>query len=176
MARRPLIARVAIAISLLMPTITVAQDVTAPALKAAFIYNFVRFTEWPGPLPVSDPFVICVLGNAEVGDALTRVVKGRDVAGQRMIVSIAPTSVPKEACRVLFVSGASASEVVRAVAGLQDSPVLTISDVVGFTEAGGMAQFFFESGQLRFHIKLEAVKRSRLQMSSRLLVLAERYD
>jgi hypothetical protein len=62
----------------------------------------------------------------------------------------------------------------RVVAALHDAPVLTISDSAGFTDAGGMAQLFFERGLLRFSIKVEAVKRARLQMSSRLLVLAQR--
>ena len=71
-------------------------------------------------------------------------------------------------------SGATAGEAAQAIAGLQDSPVLTISDVAGFTGTGGMAQFFFERGQLRFTIKVEAVKRSGLKMSSKLLSLAQR--
>jgi hypothetical protein len=159
-----------------MPLAGLAQDVTEPALKAAFIYNFMKFTEWPEPVPASDPFVICVLGDSNVGDALERVVRDRQFAGRRMTVSIVAISEPKQSCRVLYVSGVTAIEGAQLLAGLQDSPVLTISDAVGFTEAGGMAQFFFERGQLRFNIGLEAVKRSRLQMSSRLLVLAKRYE
>ena len=162
-----------LAVQLLMAVAALAQDVTAPALKAAFIYNFVKFTEWPVVLPASDPFVICVIGDAAVGDALERVVKGREFAGRRM-VALAAASAPKGTCRVLYVSGATVGEAARAIAGLQDSPVLTISDVAGFTDTGGMAQFFFERGQLRFTIKVDAVKRSGLKMSSRLLMLAQR--
>jgi hypothetical protein len=71
------------------------------------------------------------------------------------------------------VSGATLSEAAQAVAGLQDSPVLTISDIPGFGDTGGMAQFFFERGRLRFTIRVDAVKRSGLKMSSRLLNLAK---
>jgi hypothetical protein len=163
-----------LAAALLLPPLAVAQDVTAPALKAAFIYNFLKFTEWPAVTPVSDPFVICVMGDAPVGDALERLVQGRELAGRPMTVSLAVSSPPAMACRVLYVSGATEAEAARTIAGLLDSPVLTISDVVGFTNRGGIAQFFFEHGRLHFIIKVEAVKRSGLKMSSALLALGQR--
>ena len=59
------------------------------------------------------------------------------------------------------------------VAPLRDAPVLTISDIEGFHDAGGMAQLFFERGQLRFSIRLDPVKRARLQLSSKLIILAK---
>lgn len=163
-----------IAVTLLIPLFTFAQDVTEPALKAAFIYNFMKFTVWPEPLRASEPFVICVLGDAAVGDALERVVKNRDFEGRRMVVSPVAIAGPMKSCRVLYVSSTAAARAAPLLVSLQDSPVLTIGDDVGFAEAGGMARFFFERGQLRFDISLDAVKRSRLQMSSRLLALANR--
>ena len=82
------ITRAAIAIVLLMPVPAAAQDVTEPALKAAFIYNFAKFTEWPADVvPAAEPLVMCVLGDAAVGDALERAVKGRELAGHSMAVS-----------------------------------------------------------------------------------------
>jgi hypothetical protein len=171
--RRSRIGWAMLAVTLLMPPGASGQDVTAPELKALFIYNFVKFTEWP-VLPASDPFVLCVIGDAAVGDALERVVEGRDFAGHRMMVALAAVVRPAAACSVVYVSAATKHEAVRAIAGLQDSPVLTISDAVGFTDTGGMAHFFFERGQLRFTIKVEAVKRSGLKMSSKLLTLGQR--
>ena len=130
---RPLIVCGMLAVTLLMPLVAAGQDVTGPALKAAFIYNFLKFTEWPVVLPVSDPFVICVIGDAAVGDALERVVEGREVGGRKMTVSLHVGSQPTKGCRVLYVSGPTLGDVGRAINGLQDSPVLTISDVAGFT-------------------------------------------
>src|SRR5688500_7938843 len=146
--RRSLVCGV-LAATLLTPVATAAQDLTASQLKAAFIYNFIQFTDWPVALPASDPFVVCVIGDAAVGDALDVMIKGRDVAGHRM-VAVAGIPRPTAACRVLYVSGATIDDVARAITGLQDSPVLTISDVGGFTQAGGLAQFFFDRGRLRF--------------------------
>jgi hypothetical protein len=165
-----------LAITLLLPVTAIPQDVTEPALKATFIYSFMRFTEWPDPVPASDPVVICVLGDSAVGDALERVIKGRELAGRRMTVALLAFSGPMKTCRVLYVSGLTAGQRAPLLAGLHGSPVLTISDAAGFIEAGGMAQIFFERGQTRFNIGLPAVKRSRLQMSSKLLSLANRHE
>ena len=131
-----------------------AQDVTEPALKAAFIYNFAKFTEWPADaMTTGEPLVLCVLGDAAIGEALERAVKGRTLAGHSIGVSqAAPDGRPREGCHILYVSGVTASQAAKVVAGLRDAPVLTISDVEGFTQLGGIAQFFFEHGQLRFNV------------------------
>ena len=160
---------------LLTPVPVSAQDVTEPALKAAYIYNFAKFTEWPADaVPAIEPLVMCVLGDAAVGDALEREVQGRMLAGHPMVVSRAAGT--QRACHVLYVSGTTAGQVAQLVAGLRDVAVLTISEVEGFTELGGIAQFFFVRGQLRFSVHLETAKRAHLKISSRLLALAKRTD
>ena len=171
------VARATIAVLLLIQGVTFAQDVTGPSLKAAYIYNFVKFTEWPAGAPAGGPFVMCVVGDTSVGDALERVVVGRVLGGGRAIVvsRLAPEA-PKRPCHVVYVSGVAASQAGQQITGLRDSPVLTLSDVDGFMEVGGIAQFFFEHGRLRFRIHLESAKRAGLQISSRLLALAETYD
>jgi hypothetical protein len=151
-----------------------AQDVTEPALKAAFIYNFAKFTEWPADaVPAAGPFVMCVLGDTAVGDALERAVNAHVLAGRSMAVSNVAPTVPRGVCHILYVSGVPAAQVARLVAGLHDLPVLTISDIDGFAELGGIAQLFFVHGQLRFSIRDEFAKRAGLQISSKLLALAK---
>ena len=157
-----------------MRAVASAQDVTQPALKAAFIYNFAKFTEWPaGVVPAAAPFVMCVLGDAAVGDALERAVKGRVLAGHNMVVMRVAPADPHRVCHVLYVSGVTAGQAAQIVAGLRDVPVLTISDLDGFTELGGIAQFFYEEGQLHFSVHNGSAKRARLEISSRLLALAK---
>jgi hypothetical protein len=113
-----------------------------------------------------------VLGDDAVGDALARTVKDRLLGGRSIAVSHLTLDAPPKLCHVLYVSGVTATQAARVVAGLGDAPVLTLSDVDGFTARGGIAQFFFESGRLRFSVHLASVKRARLQISSRLLALA----
>jgi hypothetical protein len=155
---------------LLGRTVGLAQDVTEPTLKAAFIYNFARFTTWPDA--PGDSFVICVLNDGAVADALRRAVSGKSLTDRPVSVNVVAPAGPKRGCRVLYIAGMPVAEVATVVADLREAPVLTISSIDGFASAGGMTQFFFEHGQLRFRIHLESAKRAGLQISSRLLIMA----
>jgi hypothetical protein len=170
------IAAIALGAACLTRGVAVAQDVTEPALKAAFIYNFAKFTTWPGDLPAVDSFSICVLGDAAVGDALERTVAGRRLFDRPITVTRVTAAEAKRGCRILYVSGVPVREAADLVGELRDVPVLTISNIEGFASSGGMTQFFFEHGQLRFRIHLESAKRAGLQISSRLLIMARQHD
>jgi hypothetical protein len=157
---------------LLCATAGRAQDVTEPSLKAAFIYNFAKFTEWPADmLPAAAPFTACVLGDASIGDALERSAKGRQLAGRGINVSRVQLEGPLRSCQLLYVSGVTPAQIVTIVAAVRGAPVLTISDADDFARVG-VAQVFVENGKMRFNLNLEIAKRSRLQLSSKLLALA----
>jgi hypothetical protein len=156
----------------LTPSLALTQDVTEPALKAAFIYNFAKFTDWPADaVPATKPLLLCVLGDDAVGQALEQAVKSRMIGGHSLSVSYV-ASVAERECHVLYMSGAKASQAGPQVASMRDVPVLTISDGAGFIELGGIVQFYFENGRLRFTIRVQSAKRARLQVSSQLLALA----
>jgi hypothetical protein len=157
----------------LTPALAFTQDVTEPALKAAFIYNFAKFTDWPADaVPATKPLLLCVLGDDAVGQALEQAVKSRMIGGHSLSVSYV-ASVAERECHVLYMSGAKASQAGPLVASMRDVPVLTISDGEGFIELGGIVQFYFEHGRLRFTIRVQSAKRARLQVSSQLLALAK---
>jgi hypothetical protein len=168
------VTRAMVAALLLMRVLVSAQDVTEPALKAAYIYNFAKFTEWPADaVPAAGRFVMCVVGDAAVSGELERAVKTRLLAGRLMDVSRMAPAGSQHVCHILYLSGIPADQAARLVAGLRDAPVLTISDIKGFTELGGIAQFFFEHGQLRFSVRIESAKRAHIQISAKLLQLAK---
>ena len=161
-----------VALLLVQPGVPTAQEVTGPALKAAFLFNFVKFTTWPADvLPHSAPLVMCVVNDPAVGSALAKDVGGREVLGHRIRVVQSEQSDVLRACHVVYVSGArsAALDVVRVV---RDAPVFTVSDVHAFTAGGGIAQLHVQQGQLRFAIALEAARSARLQISARLMALA----
>jgi len=146
-------------------------------LKAAFIYNFAKFTVWPPEgARTAEPLSMCVVGDAAVAEALSRTVKGRELDGRRMTVAHLGVAEPQRACHILYLSGVTSGQATLLVAGLRDVPVLTISDAEGFMALGGIVQFFFEHGRLRFSVHLGSAKRARLQLSSRLLALAKPHD
>jgi hypothetical protein len=161
-----------LAVLLLLRPLASAQDVTEPNLKAAFVYHFAKFTEWPARLPLGEPFVMCVVGDAAIRDALERTVKDRLVAAHAILVWQMDEGPPR-VCHVMYLSGLTIGKATALITGLRDAPVLTLSDIDGFTEMGGIAQFFFEHGQLRFRVNRESAKRAGLEISSRLLQLAK---
>jgi hypothetical protein len=165
----------ALAVAVVCSAVGRAQDVTEPSLKAAFIYNFAKFTEWPADvLSGTTPFTACVLGDTPIGDALERSVKGRQLGGRGITVQrVAPDS-PLKACHLLYISGLKTAQIAGVVEAVKGAPVLTISDVDDFARLGGIAHVFVENGKMRFDLNLELAKRARLQLSSKLLVLAAR--
>ena len=150
------------------------QDVTAPALKAAFIYQLPKFTEWPAnAIPPGSPFSVCVLGDSGVADAFERMGRGRDYSGHRIVVSRPGPNEPMRGCHALYV-GQGATQVEAILAALRERPVLTISDTEGFSKLGGITQLYFDAGQLRLFIDPDAAHRARLKISSRLMQLSKR--
>jgi hypothetical protein len=157
---------------ILRPGGLVAQEVTGPALKAAFLFNFVKFTTWPQDvLPDAAPLLMCVVNAPAIGSALGEAVQGRVVAGHAIRVSQPTDIAGLRGCHVLFVSGPRAAAL-KVMAVVREAPVLTVSDVPSFTAEGGIAQFHLQQGQLRFAFGIDAARAARLQISSKLLALA----
>jgi hypothetical protein len=143
------------------------------SLKAAFIYNFAKFTEWPPEiLPSTATFNACVVRDASTRDALERTVKGRQIAGHGIKVSEVQIDGHLQSCHLLYVSGVTPATVVAIFTALGNTPVLTISDLEDFAQLGGIAQMFVENGQMRFDLNLGMAKQARLRLSSKLLALA----
>jgi hypothetical protein len=154
-----------------------AQDVTEVTLKGVFVFNFARFTEWPADaLPASTSVSACVVGDRAVGEALTRTVSGQKLNGRAVLVSIIEPNTPLPACHVLYVSAVARTRLSEIVSALRETPVLTVSDDESFAKSGGIIQMFIENGKMRFRINPRSAKRARLQLSSRLLALAELVD
>ena len=166
--------RVAAALaSVLLTGVAFAQDVSGPNLKAAYIYRFALFTEWPAAaLPQTGPLTMCVVGDPAVRDALERTVRGVTVANRSVVVAFGLPDKPPSPCHTLYISGVSSAQAARIVTGVREVPVLTISDLEGFNRIGGIAELFYEAGQLRFSIRTDAVTQSHLQLSSQLILLA----
>jgi YfiR/HmsC-like len=154
-----------------------AQDVTEVTLKGAFVFNFARFTDWPADaLPPSAHVSACVVGDRAVGEALTKTVSTQRLNGRAVVVSILEPGITLPVCHVLYVSSIARDRMSQIVFALRESPVLTVSDDDAFTKVGGIIQVFVENGKMRFRINPRSAKRARLQLSSRLLALAELVD
>jgi hypothetical protein len=140
-------------------------------VKAAFLFNFAKFTEWPSLEPAA-PLVLCVIGDDRVGTALVDAVRGRRIGQRSLLVRQMGSNGPVRSCHVLFISTSET----RSARGVLDSvkalPILTVSDSRGFADSDGIVELFVESDRMRFAVNTRAVTRAGVRLSSRLLGLA----
>jgi hypothetical protein len=143
-------------------------------LKAAFLYNFVKFVEWPPDAFAGErsPLAICVYGDDPFGHSLEGVVRGESLGGHGLIVQRPARLDELDDCHVLFVSRSERQRMPQVLARVDGAPVLTVGDTDGFLRAGGIINFVLEENRVRFLINQEAAERSRLRISSKLLRLA----
>ena len=139
-------------------------------VKAAFLYNFARFIEWPAATG-RDGFAICVLGEDPFGSALQGLTRKR-VRGVPIRVRRLRAVAEGDHCQVLFIAASERHALVEALAYLAGRPVLTVSDIGGFTELGGIVELYIENKRVRFAINPAAAAHSGLKVSSKLLSLA----
>jgi hypothetical protein len=149
------------------------QRDTEPDLKAGFLFNFMKFVEWPADvLPADRPIHACVIGSPKVADALARGVMGRAANGHTVTVSSISPAESLRPCHLLYVEGIDEGEADRIVARAAGVAVFTVSDFEHFAVRGGVANFYVAKDRLRFAINVDAARRARLQISSKMLAIA----
>jgi hypothetical protein len=142
-------------------------------VKAAYLYNFGRFVEWPNALTAnSGSFTVCVLGQDPFGPALDATLAGETIAGKKVVAKRISTPQESGNCQILFLSGAEAGRLNKIVEDLDKVAVLTVSDMPQFAQRGGMIQFVLEGNRVRFEVNLTATQHAGLTLSSDLLKVA----
>jgi hypothetical protein len=145
-------------------------------VKAAFLYNFVKFVEWPATSSQTGPVALCVLGKDPFDGELERATEGKTVNGRSLVVRRVNDATSAQSCQVLFVSASEAArapEVMKRVAGWS---VLTVSDIDRFSDLGGIINFLMDGQRVRFRINQGAAERASLRISSKLLQLGVALD
>ncbi len=155
-------------LALVLPGTGAAQEVSLEyRVKAAYLFNFAKFVDWPdtaGP----GPLVICVAGRNVFGDVLDETLRGEAIGGRPVTARVILEPTP--GCHIVFVpAGAAAAAYLRAA---QDQPVLTVGESPDFLALGGIANFLLEGTNVRFEMNPAAADRAGLRISSRLLRLA----
>jgi hypothetical protein len=157
------------------PAPVIAQDVSTasvPAVTAAFLVNFARFTEWPPDALAPDaPLVMCVTDPA-VATALTVATVNHPVDRHPVAVRIVRAEDDLARCTVLYASGLDARRLALILASVRSLSVLSVGDTEAFTHAGGVMYLYLEDGRMRFAVNVAAADRARLHFSAKLLKLA----
>jgi hypothetical protein len=142
-------------------------------LKAAFVYNFTKFIDWPGESVRSLTFQICVLGQNPFGSELTQLTDGKVIEGHPVEVLIVTNYHLARSCQVVFISASENAHMKEILSALRGRSVLTVGDSQGFVDAGGMIELLVEDERMRFEVNLHAANEARLKISAKLLSLAK---
>jgi hypothetical protein len=138
-------------------------------VKAAYVYNFAKFIEWPGAGAFSR-FTICVYGKDPFGGFLDQAVRGKLSHGLPVVIRRLPAADQGwEDCQTLFLGVNNAARLDPILRRLQGRGILTIGDADGFAECGGMIGLLVDGGRVRFDINLAAIAAAHLRASSRLI-------
>jgi len=149
-----------------------AAVATEYEIKAAFIYNFSLYVQWPAA-DAEKPFTVCVIGKDPFGDVLDEAMSGKRVTGRPVTVRRFSRLDEVLGCDMLFVASSEAGNLERIFKALHNVPVLTIGETKQFAERGGMIELTTEGNRVRFEINVNAIDRARLKASSQLLRLAK---
>jgi uncharacterized protein DUF4154 len=156
-------------------TIYADQSRTEYQVKAAYLFNFLKFVDWPGNAPADarGKWVIGFIGNSPVGGELALLAEGKSVAGHELLVKKFRATDNLRECNILFVSASEEKLLPSILNSLEGSSVLTVADMDNFIGHGGMVQFVVEGDRMRVAIDVGATSRARLKVSSKLLALAQ---
>jgi hypothetical protein len=168
---------VAFAVGVMMITVLTARGQEPKPgeylIKAAFLYNFAKFVDWPADSFKDDqsPIYLAILGANPFGPALDSI-REKTVRGRKLILKQCQNIDLLGGCHILFISPSEKENLKQILNALRNSSVLTVSETERFTQQGGMVNFITVDNRIQFEINPAAAQRSRLKISSQLLKLA----
>lgn len=146
-------------------------------IKAAYLFNFTRFVEWPQDAFRSSgsSFVIGIVGNKDLSDYLAEIVAGEKINNHPIRVRYYRNLNEVEDCNILFLNSANASMIRDGIKSLNRRSILTVSDAEDFLNWGGMVRFYTQENKIRIQINAASARSGNLQISSKLLSVATKY-
>lgn len=146
-----------------------ADELPEYRLKAAFVYNFIAYTEWPAA--TGNGLNLCVVGTdpfgAEIDGLQGRLAGGRKIAVQRKALAD-----PLKDCQAVFVTASAIEGLPRLLESLRGRAVLTLADSAGAMQRGVVLNMNMAQGKVSFEANLQTARSAGLDLSSKLLRLA----
>jgi hypothetical protein len=146
--------------------IQIAQAKREYLIKAAFIHDVMQATQWPQAR--AESLILCVLGRDPFGAAWASI-DGRPVGSGKLEIAHLANDADLGRCHALFVATSERNRWPRVHAALATRPVLTISEMTGFSQDGGMVTLMNVDNRLRFDVNITAVRRVGLSISTDVL-------
>jgi hypothetical protein len=144
-------------------------------VKAAYLFNFGQFVEWPSQAydsPIS-PFIIGVVGEDPFGKTLDEVIAGESLAGHPLVIKRFRKIEDIAACNILFIGRSEAARLDETIDAMKGRSVLTVTDITGAEQRGAIIVLVNDNNRIRMRINVAAAKANNLVISSKLLRPAE---
>jgi len=164
---------------LLLPYLAISQTDTSKEhqVKVAYLVNFLSYSEWPAESILgSSEVIICTAGEDPV-TSMIKQVEGKRVRGKKLSirrVAMDDGASGLDTCHILFISPSVENKIEAILSAVEHQPVLTVSQVPGFLEKGGMINFVLHKRKVRFEVNRRAATREGLKFRAGLLGLATR--
>jgi YfiR/HmsC-like len=145
-------------------------------VKAAFLFRFAQFVEWPADTfkGVGEPFTYCTIGDDPFRGALEQTLNGKTIGQRSLRVEHLNGTGKIGECQVVFVGGSGdRKHVEEMLASTGTLPILTVGEADRFAENGGAIGFCTEDNKIRFEVNLDAAGKAGLKISAKLLALAK---
>jgi hypothetical protein len=157
------------------PPLARSQSMEEYRVKAGFIYNFAKFVQWPQGTFASDaaPLVFCILGDDPFGTAIDSI-DGKPVGSRKLVIRQIKKVEDRGTCQVLYIAPSEKDRLTTILKALSGLSILTISDMEHFAELGGMIGLIRVDNNIRFEVGMGAVRGAKLEISSKLLKLADK--
>ena len=173
---RPAFGLLALLVVWLCPCAAGAQSAagTEQSMKAGFVYNIALFAEWPAKVFKDNrsPLTICVAAdNATVQAFEPLTIK--KIRGRSVTVHAFNDNATGYPCHIIYIDSKNKTEAAALLRLVSAPGVLTIGDLEGFCQLGGIINFFHENNKLHFEINIDAARRADFKLSSQLLKLAK---
>ena len=175
LARRASILAVLVLATLASPALAATQVTSEYDLKAAFLFHFAQFVEWPAEaMPSkSTPLTIGILGGDPFGKTLDAMVANEAVRGHKLVVRRFRDVGEADSCQILFISPSEDARLGAILTHLKGRSILTVGEGKGFVQRSGIIGFILLDRRLRLAVNLAAANASRLTISSKLLRQSE---
>ena len=160
-----------------------SQDLNEYTVKAAYLYNFAKFIQWPEKAfgTKLTAFAIGILGNDPFGDLLEQAVDGKMVNGRSITIKRFDgfddsKTAPIRKCQILFICYSEKDRLPEILSALQGAPVLTVSEIERFPAQGGMILFDQEGNRITLAINPGPAAKAGLSLSAQLMQVSKIYN
>jgi hypothetical protein len=162
-------------LALSAPALGGGLSLTEYQVKSLFLLNFAKYVDWPSTvLTAADtPIIIGVISEGEFENELAATVERKSIGGRPIRVRRMRTPEDFEKCQILFIAGTERERLADILSRIRTKPILTVGETAEFLDQGGAINFVLKEGQIHLEINLEAARQAHLEISSKLLNVAD---